>query len=153
MIHNSPVPEASRILALDVGARRIGLAVTDPLRIIVTGLDTLSRQSKRLDFEHIASIIEEYGVSEIVVGHPVRMGGEASVQTGKVTAFADELRQKFGLPVHLWDERLTSVAAEEILNRRKRSLKERISDRRSGATDRLSAIVILQSYLDSTRNQ
>lgn len=144
-------PESSgrkRILALDVGSKRIGLAVSDPLRILARGLDTLHRQSKRVDFERLGEILKEEDIGEIVVGHPLRLGGEESAQTVKVLAFAEELRARFGLPVHLWEERLTSVEAAEILVQKKRSVKRHIAERKSGAVDRMAAVLILQSYLD-----
>lgn len=137
-----------RILAMDVGSKRIGLAVSDPLRFLARGIDTLQRKSKRADFERIGEILKEQEVGEIVVGHPLRLGGEVSAQTEKVLAFAEELRTRFGLPVHLWDERLTSVEATEILAQKKRSVKRHIADRKSGAVDRIAAVLILQSYLD-----
>ena len=140
------------MLGLDVGTKRIGIAVSDELRLLARGLNTLQRQSKRVDLEKLADIIQEYGIAEIVVGHPLRLGGETSAQTDKVTAFAAELRDRFGLPVHLWDERLTSVEAAEVLGRRKRSVKQHIAERKSGAVDRVAAVVILQGYLDGERD-
>ena len=137
------------MLALDVGGKRIGMAVSDELRLLARGLETLSRKSKRVDLERITEIAKELEVAEIVVGHPLRIGGEASAQTGKVTAFADQLRAHCGLPVRLWDERLTSVAAEELLA--KRTVKRHIADRKSGAVDRIAAVLILQSYLDDRK--
>lgn len=138
--------QRGRVLALDVGSKRIGMAVSDELRLLARGLETLSRQSKRSDLERIGQIAKELDVGEIVVGHPVRMGGEASAQTVKVTSFAEELRAHCGLPVRLWDERLTSVEAEQVLG--KRTVQRHIADRKSGAADRLAAVLILQSYLD-----
>jgi len=145
------VPEDSepkRVLALDVGNKRIGMAVSDELRVLARGLETLERKSKRVDLEKIGDVVKEYAVGEIVVGHPVRLGGEASAQTEKVRAFAEELRA-LGKPVRLWDERLTSVEAEAMLGQKKRSVKKHIAQRKSGAVDRLAAVMILQSYLDA----
>ncbi len=136
-----------RVLALDVGNKRIGMAVSDELRVLARGLETLQRKSKRLDLEKIGEIVEKHGVCEIIVGHPIRMGGEASLQTEKVRVFAEELK-RFGLPVKLWDERLTSVEAEAALGA-KRSVKQHIQQRKSGAVDRMAAVLILQSYLDT----
>lgn len=153
---NSRVPQSNntgdskpsgRILALDVGNRRIGVAISDELRVLARGLDTLERQSKRKDFEAVAELAREYSVTEIVVGYPVRLGGDKSAQTDKVEAFASELRRQLSLPVRLWDERLTSVEAAERLGP-KRSAKEHITERNSGAVDRMAAVLILQSYLD-----
>lgn len=139
--------QPGRVLALDVGAKRIGIAISDELRLLARGLDTLKRQSKRLDFQRIGTLVREYGIREIVVGHPVRLGGEKSAQTTKVEQFAAELHENVSVPVRLWDERLTSVEAADILPK-KHSAKEHIRERRSGAVDRIAAVVILQSYLD-----
>jgi putative Holliday junction resolvase len=100
-----------------------------------------------VDFEKIGAVVEEYGVGEIVVGSPVRLGGEVSAQTKKVLGFAEELRARFGLPVRMWDERLTSLEAEEMLGKQ-RSVKGHIAQRKSGVVDRMAAVIILQSYLD-----
>jgi putative Holliday junction resolvase len=98
-----PSPAASetkirRILALDVGSRRIGLAVTDALGITAQGLDTLDRSNKRADFRLLGGIIKKYDIGEIVVGNPLRMSGTSSSQSEKVAVFAEELRQRFHLP-------------------------------------------------------
>ena len=124
------------------------MAVSDELHVLARGLQTLHRTSKRVDLEKIGAIVQEYAVGEIVVGHPVRLGGESSAQTEKVTKFAEELRDRFAVPVRLWDERLTSVAAEEVLGRKKASVKKHIADRKSGAVDQIAAVLILQGYLD-----
>jgi len=130
-------------LALDVGARRIGLAVSDPLRITAQGLETLQRKNKRTDLEKLGKTIREYNVTEIVVGYPLRMSGHASAQTGHVESFAQDLAKKFGLPVHRWDERLTSVQAGRVLRESNISI-----EKRAQAVDRLAAVLILQSFLD-----
>ena len=126
------------------------MAISDELRVLARGLETLERKSKRVDLEKIGQVVRENGVGEIVVGHPVRMGGEASAQTEKVRKFAEELRA-VGVPVRLWDERLTSVEAEAALDQERRSVKKRIEQRRSGAVDRMAAVMILQSYLDAEK--
>jgi putative holliday junction resolvase len=137
-------------LALDVGSKRIGVAVSDELRVLARGLETLRRESRRKDIEAIAALAREYGVTELLVGHPVRLGGENSAQTDKVEIFTAELRQHVDVPVRLWDERLTSVEAAERLGP-KRSAKEHIAQRKSGAVDRMAAVLILQSYLDISK--
>ncbi|MGH9524246.1 MAG: Holliday junction resolvase RuvX [Terriglobales bacterium] len=134
-------------MALDVGMKRIGVAVSDELRLLARGLETLKRESKRKDLDRIAELAREYAVTEVVVGHPLRIGGEKSAQTEKVELFADELRQRLGIPVRLWDERLTSVEASEMLGA-KRSVKAHIAERKSGAVDRMAALLILQGYLE-----
>ena len=121
-----------RILALDVGARTIGLAVSDPLGITAQGLDTLRRSNKRGDLAHLESLLREYQVAEIVVGYPLKMSGQAGAQAEKVSAFAEELRRRFALPVHLWDERLTSTQANRLLRQTEMSIR-----RRGQAVDRM----------------
>jgi putative Holliday junction resolvase len=132
-----------RILALDVGAKTIGMAVSDPLGLTAQGIQTLRRTSKRADFGRLQRILREYEVAEIVVGYPLRMSGQAGAQAEKVAALAEELRQRFRLTVHLWDERLTSVESSRVLRASEISLQ-----RRRQAVDRLAAVLILQSFLD-----
>ncbi len=120
------------------------MAVSDPLGITAQGLDTIRRKNKRTDFELLQRAIAAHDVREIVVGYPLRMSGEPGRQSEKVSAFADELRTRFGLPVHLWDERLTSVQANRVLREAELSIAKR-----AAAVDRLAAVLILQSYLDA----
>lgn len=133
-----------RVLGLDVGSRRIGIAISDPLGLTAQGLPTLLRQNKRLDFEQLARIITDYQVSEIVVGYPLRLSGAEGIQSGKMQIFADELRKKFGLPVHLWDERLTSTQANRLLRETDLSIKKR-----GQAVDRMAATLILQNWMEA----
>src|SRR6516164_5139948 len=104
-----------RTMAIDYGTRRIGLAVTDELGLTAQGLPTLHRTNKRNDFDHLRRVIKQYGVGEIVVGLPLRMSGDEGAQSEKVKQFADEVQARFKLPVHLFDERLTSVEANRVL--------------------------------------
>ncbi len=127
-----------------MGSKTIGQAVSDPLGITAQGLDTIRRKNKRTDFEQLRRAIDDYDVREIVVGHPLRMSGEQGRQSEKVAAFAEELRARFGLPVHLWDERLTSVQANRVLREAELSIAKR-----AAAVDRMAAVLILQSYLDA----
>ncbi len=133
-----------RILGLDVGSKTIGLAVSDPLGITAQGLETIRRKNKRLDFEELGQVIQEYAVAELVVGYPLRMSGVEGIQAEKMQRFAEELRQRFGLPVHLWDERLTSAEANRVLRESEMSIK-----RRGEVVDRLAAVLILQSWMDA----
>jgi putative Holliday junction resolvase len=133
-----------RVLGLDVGSKTIGLAVSDPLGITAQGLKTIRRKNKRLDFEQLASVIQRYEVSEIVVGYPLRLSGLEGTQSQKMQLFAEELRQKFGLPVHLWDERLTSSQANRLLREADLSIKKR-----AGAVDRMAAMLILQNWMEA----
>ena len=134
----------ARILAIDYGSRRMGLAVSDPLGITAQGLETLERKNKRTDFARLEKTIREYRVGEIVLGYPLRMSGEEGTQSQKVAAFAEHLRERFQLPVHLWDERLTSAEANRLLREANLSIK-----RRAQAVDRMAAVLILQSFLQA----
>jgi putative Holliday junction resolvase len=138
--HNRAVHQ--RILALDVGARRIGVAVSDALGITAQGLATIQRKNKKTDLAALRRILEQYAVAEIVVGFPLRMSGEGGPMAAQMTVFAEELRAKLGLPVHLWDERLTSAEANRILRSTDMSI-----EKRAGAVDRMAAVLILQSFL------
>jgi putative Holliday junction resolvase len=138
-----PQNEVRRILALDVGSKTIGLAVSDPLGITAQGLETLRRKNKRTDFEALSRALQQYEVSEIVVGYPLRMSGAAGPQAEKMAEFAEQLRKRFQLPVHLWDERLTSAQAGRVLRSTDMSIR-----RRGQVVDRLAAVLILQSFLD-----
>src|SRR6201982_1992800 len=85
---------SGRVLGLDVGTRRIGIAVSDPLGITAQGLETLQRQNKRLDFEKLEKLARDYAIAEVVVGFPLRMSGAEGVQAEKMHRFADELRKR-----------------------------------------------------------
>ena len=132
-----------RVLGLDVGSKRIGIAVSDLLGITAQGLATLQRQNKRLDFEKLAKVVEEFGITQIVVGYPLRMSGEEGVQAEKMRRFAEELRGRFQLPVHLWDERLTSAEANRLLRETDMSIR-----RRGQVVDQMAAVLILQSWME-----
>jgi putative Holliday junction resolvase len=143
--YNRGVPEEKkhrRILALDVGDRRIGLAVTDELGITAQGLRTMVRTTKRRDLETLKKIARKYEIAEVVVGRPVHMSGEASAQSEKVEEFARELGETLSLPVHFFDERLTSWEAHELLDRGGLSRHEK-----KGKVDQIAATLILQGYL------
>lgn len=120
------------------------MAVSDPLGITAQGLETLRRQNKRLDFAELKRVILTYSISEIVVGYPLRMSGAEGTQAQKMRQFADDLRKYFRLPVHLWDERLSSAQANRVLRDSEMSIK-----RRADVVDRLAAVLILQNWMDS----
>ena len=138
-----PAETQHRVLGLDVGSKTIGLAVSDPLGITAQGLPTIRRKNKRTDFEALGQVLLRYEVREIVVGYPLRMSGAAGAQSVKMSAFAEELQQRFGVPVHLWDERLTSAQANRLLRETDMSIR-----RRAQVVDRLAATLILQGFLD-----
>jgi putative Holliday junction resolvase len=124
------------------------LAVSDPLGFTAQGLQTIRRQNKRLDFEQLERVIRDYAVAEIVVGLPLRMSGAEGTQAEKMQRFAEQLRQRFQLPVHLWDERLTSAQANRVLRESEMSIK-----RRGEVVDRMAAVLILQSWMDARSSE
>jgi putative Holliday junction resolvase len=137
-------PAKRRILALDLGKKRIGLAISDPLGITAQGLPNLVRANKRADLAALEQLAREREAGLILMGNPIRMGGAEGRQSGWVREFATALEKRTGLPVKLWDERLTSVEAGRVLRSSGISI-----GKRAAAVDRLSAVILLQSYLDS----
>ncbi len=133
-----------RILALDVGKKRIGLALSDPLGITAQGLPTLERTTIRQDLAALENLIREHQVKLILMGHPLHMSGRESSQSAYTREFAERLAGRTGLEVRLWDERLTTVEAERVLKQSGISI-----EKRAKAVDRLSAVILLGSYLDS----
>lgn len=133
-----------RILALDLGKKRIGLAISDELGITAQGLSTLARRNKRTDLAALATLIRERGVTRILMGNPLHMSGTAGRQSDWAREFAGDLERYTGLQVKLWDERLTSVEASRVLRASGISI-----EKRAAAVDRLSAVILLQSFLDS----
>jgi putative pre-16S rRNA nuclease len=133
-----------RVMALDVGKVRVGVALSDPLGYTAQPLLTLWRKSPSEDLRSLLRLVRKYEVVEIVVGNPLHMSGEVSPWAVKVQGFAEELRKRSGLPVHLWDERLSSVAAHEILD-------EAGHDRmnRKHVIDQVAAVVILRGWMES----
>ena len=138
--------ELGRVLGLDVGSRRIGIAVSDPLGITAQGLETLQRRNKRHDLAALERVIRQYAVREIVVGLPLRMSGAEGTQSEKMQGFAEDLRKHFRLPVHLWDERLTSAEANRLLRETELSI-----EKRAKAVDRMAAVLILQGWMEGKR--
>jgi putative Holliday junction resolvase len=142
------ISPGERLLGLDVGSRTIGLAVSDPLGITAQGLPTVRRKNKKTDFAELERVIREYSVREIVVGYPLhlRSGGETA-GSERMQLFAEELRKRFQLPVHLWDERLTTAEAQRLLRENDTSTR-----RRGQVVDQMAAVLILHSYMESRRN-
>ena len=133
-----------RILALDVGARRIGLALSDELMLTAQGLETLQRTTLREDIACVASLAAQHGVTLVLIGNPMNMSGNEGRQSAWVRDFAERLHARSGLAVRLWDERLTTKEAERVL---RSSGISRV--KRGQAVDRLSAVILLASYLES----
>ena len=134
-----------RAMSLDVGTKTIGIATSDLLWMIANGVETIRRTSVERDFARIGELIKEHEVSTLVVGYPKNMNGSIGERAQICEAFAEELRTLFpNCKVVLWDERLSTVAAEKVLvdadmrrNKRKKII------------DMMAAVVILQNYLDS----
>jgi putative Holliday junction resolvase len=133
-----------RILSLDVGEKRIGMALSDALGLIAQQLDTLVRKNEEEDFRRIKDIINEKEVTQIVVGLPLNMDGSAGPKAEEINRFIDELKEACDIPVKIWDERLTTRQADRILREADVSRKKR-----KRLDDKLAAQLILQSYLDS----
>lgn len=143
IVSSQQLIKSGRVLALDVGSKTIGLAVSDALGITAQGLQTIRRKNRRTDLAALKSVVEQYEVSELVVGLPLRMSGAEGTQSGKIREFVAVLEKEFRLPVRLMDERLTSVEANRVLRESEMSIKKR-----AGAVDRLAAVLILQSFLE-----
>jgi len=136
-----------RILGLDIGSKRIGAAVSDELGITARGLLTIERKSDEEVSRRLKDIISSEEIKEIVVGLPVNMNGSRGPQAKAAADFADKIKKIYGLPVKLWDERMSTMEAERIL------IAADIS--RSGRKkkiDKLAAQVILQSYLNARKS-
>jgi putative holliday junction resolvase len=133
-----------RYLGLDVGTRRIGVAVTDELGLTAQPVLTLERRNRRReDLRSLARLCRRFGVAGIVVGNPLHLSGEKSAQAAKTQDFAADLGELTGLPIHMWDERLTTNEARQILYE---AGHERQKHRR--LVDQVAATLILQSFLD-----
>lgn len=137
----------SRILAIDFGERRIGLALSDPLGITAQGLPTIDTKKIKDVFAYIKNLVVEKDVAKLVVGMPRNMNGSIGPQGEKVKKFIGKLAHKTEAEVIAWDERLTSV--QSLRSMREMGTKQK----RKEVTDRISATLILQSYLDSSRNK
>jgi putative Holliday junction resolvase len=133
-----------RILGLDIGDRTIGVAVSDPLGLTAQGITTIRRKSTEKDLEELKKICEEYSVESIVAGLPKNMNGTLGPQSEKVISFCDLIKEDINLPINMWDERLTTVAAHRAM------LEADLSRaKRKKIVDKMAAIYILQGYLDS----
>jgi len=135
-----------RVLAVDVGDKRLGLAMSDPLGLTAQPLDVWERRTLPEDIRHLAAVVQRHDVRTIVVGHPVTLGGRVSPQTAKAEAFAQALRSACACPVRLWDERLTTAQGERVLKEgRVRRQQRRI------IVNQVAAQLLLQHYLETQR--
>lgn len=132
-----------KILGLDYGDRKIGVAVSDAFGWTAQGLEVIVRRDDEEVLQRLAAIVREHGVEEFVLGMPKNMNGTIGPRGELSKAFAETLKQTFGLPVHLWDERLSTVSAERTLLEADVSRKKRRQ-----VVDKMAATIILQTYLD-----
>lgn len=141
-------PDCMRILGLDVGDRRIGVALSDPLGLTAQPVTTVERRDATADLAAIEALVERHHVELVVVGLPLTMRGEQGPQAKKVVAFTERLRRRLAIPVHLLDERLTTMQGA-------RSLLETGTSRRKRrqVIDQVAAQLILQQFLETHRHQ
>ena len=138
-----------RILGLDFGSKTVGVAISDPLGLTAQGLEIVRREREnklRRTLSRIEEIIEEYGVTRIVLGLPKNMNGTEGPRAAATREFGESLERRTGLPVTLWDERLTTVAADKAMD----EMEIKHEDRRE-YVDEIAAIFILQGYMDSVK--
>ena len=134
-----------RIMALDLGTRTIGVAVSDVTGLIANGIETVRRTSPERDFSRLEQLVAQWEIGEIVLGYPKNMNGTIGERAKVSEQFAEELKTRFpGISVVLWDERLSTVAAERVLIDADLQRKKRRK-----VIDMMAAVVILQNYLDS----
>lgn len=141
---SDPVPETGRLLGVDFGTKRVGIAISTADQTIASPLDLFVRQNPQLDGRHFLTLIEEYQVKAIILGLPIHLDGSESIKSKESRKYGRWLRQLTGLPVRFWDERVTSVAAEDFLlaaNLTREQRKKRI--------DMVAAQIILQSFIES----
>lgn len=140
-----------RIMGLDYGSRTVGVAVCDPLGITAQGIETITREDEnklRKTFRRIEELAEQYQVKKIVLGYPKNMNNSAGERAEKTEEFMAALERRTGLPVVLWDERLTTVAANRVL------MESGVRrENRKDVIDKIAAVLILQGYLDSLQEK
>lgn len=137
-----------RILAIDFGMKRMGLAVSDALGITAQGLKTLERTNMENDLREIQKLVEEYSAEKVILGNPLSHSGNETAMSQRVAAFAEKLRRRLNCPVELSDERLTSVQANRMLRETGMGL-----EKRRAAVDRVAVTLLLQGYLDRCANE
>jgi putative Holliday junction resolvase len=135
-------------MGLDVGDRRVGVAVSDAMGLTAQPVMTLVRSNRRQDARSLLRVIRKHGCSAIVVGNPLYMSGDLSPQAIKAQEFGQMLREETGLPVHLWDERLTTTEAHRHLHAAGMA-----GSNHRKVVDQVAAVLILQGYLDSLANR
>ncbi|OGX28900.1 MAG: Holliday junction DNA helicase RuvA [Omnitrophica WOR_2 bacterium RIFCSPHIGHO2_01_FULL_49_10] len=136
-----------RVLALDTGEKRIGVAVSDPLGIIAQGVTVIARKDPETDLNEIKRIIEEYKADSIVIGMPVNMDGTKGKSAEKVNEFVEILKGRLSIPVYTYDERLSTKESEKFLISADVSRKKR-----KQVIDKMAAQLILESYLERLKH-
>lgn len=140
-----------RIMGLDFGSVTVGVAISDELLLTAQGIETIRRKQEnqlRKTYQRIEELIQEYGVEQIVLGYPKNMNNTIGERALKSEEVAKDLERRTGLPVILWDERLTTVAAHRVLDAGAVGLKQKMQ-----VVDKLAAVFILQGYLDYLANK
>lgn len=136
----------ARILGLDHGERRIGVAISDEMGLTAQPLLTIQHTNRRNDMRSLGRVLRRYGCAEIVIGWPIHLSGDISPRAQAAEKFAETLRAEFSLPVHLWDERLSTAEAHRHLDAAGRGPRDR-----KDVIDQVAAVLILQSWLDAHR--
>jgi putative holliday junction resolvase len=136
----------ARIMGLDVGDRRIGVAVSDPLGLTAQPVLTLVRTNRKQDLKSLQRLLRRHNCTAVVVGNPLYMSGDQSPQATKAQAFAQMLREETGLPIHLWDERLTTTEAHRHLH-----AAGRIASKHKPVVDQVAAVLILEGFLHAQK--
>jgi putative pre-16S rRNA nuclease len=137
---------SGRILAIDLGERRMGLAISDPLGLTAQGLPTIERRNRRQDMNYLKSLARRHDVSVVIVGNPMNMDGTAGPQSAAASAFASKLEKHLQLQVKLWDERLTSVEANRRLRESGLTPQERAK-----SVDQVAAVLLLENFMEAHR--
>lgn len=135
-----------RILAIDLGDRRMGLAISDPLRLTAQGLPTVERRNRREDMNYLRSLARRKDVAMIIVGNPINMDGSSGPRSAAASEFASKLEKHLELEVRLWDERLTSVEANRVLREAGVA-----PEQRNKSVDQVAAVLLLENFLEAQR--
>jgi putative Holliday junction resolvase len=143
-VDDKQIPRKGRILAVDLGKKRMGLALSDPLGVTAQGLPTLERTNIRQDIAALQRLAGEHEVGLILMGYPLHLSGREGRQAEYTREFAARLGERTGLEVRLWDERLTTVEAQRVLRASGASI-----EKRARAVDKVAAQILLESYLDA----
>ena len=136
----------ARILSLDIGDSRIGVAMSDPIGILASPLTIIRRRDDDTDVQAIAHLVTEHSVGRVIVGLPISMSGQMGTQAEKVKVFAERLAQSLSVPIQLYDERLSTVTARQLMH--EAAGKKKIGHKKD---DAIAAAVILRSFLDESR--